>query len=181
MPDLSTMQWVKDRWTLGAVFSRSGQFTRNDSSNSNSSGSNSAPCTPTPYTVRQYEFPNVKANNSAVVGKRNGHAKLSAKSSTASVTSINPTGSLRRQRFKQQYHSRLERRMSRQTSSGTSQSNSQELPSNGTSITANPVIDKLLEYLRDNYVKSIDPVVWDIDRKIRLTSFGNFFWLQIFL
>lgn len=181
-PETTAIQWVKDRWAVtGGVLTRHTQFTRNDSSNSNSSnGSNSAPPTNAPNTpigtpVRSFDFSHFKQSSIGSFGSKRvgGHAKLAQKTSTASLGAVPNSGSLRRQRFKQNYQSRSERRMSRQASNGNSVS-SQELSTTGTSITTNPIIDKILDYVRDSYVKSIDPFQWNIDKKVRLTSFGKY-------
>lgn len=215
-------QWVKDKITLGNLFNRSQQFSRNDSSNSNSS-SNSVPVTAcitpisTPvhsgakatgstlstgktnkqqqqqqqqqsqgskrpassiiYANRQNSFPVFRqpTAQTSPIGKI--PLKLTAKSSSASSINGNTntgnhhaSGSLRRRRFKQQYQARRE--LSRQTSSGTSLSNSQEYSTSGAGFTANPIIDKLLDYVSDNYAKNMEPFSFQIGEKIRLTSFG---------
>ncbi|OTF82268.1 hypothetical protein BLA29_004219 [Euroglyphus maynei] len=106
------------------------------------------------------------------------HPKLAVKSNSANSIITNhgtSSGSLRRRRFKQQYQARMnERRLSRQGSSGTSLSTSQEYSSTGTSITANPVVDRLLDYIRENYTNQMEPFPFEIGKKIRLTSFASF-------
>ena len=118
---------------------------------------------------------------------RLAHLKLTPKSSgTGSLgtpSSVNGGGytstntstnsSLRRQKFRQQHHNpRTGRRLSKTSSTGTS-CGSQEQASAGTSLIANPIVDRLLEYIRANYVNVMDPFEWDIQKKFRLTSFGK--------
>lgn len=184
--------------TLGAAHAR---FARHDSSNSNTSsntnsygennnnnnnshhqhnGIGSVFASPGGGSCHNIRYGRSdSANSTPVPGHRPLHAKLSGKQSTQSATvtlsNYNISSSLRRQRFKQQHQAKLrERRLSRQASSGTSVSTSQEWSTSGSCITANPVVDKLLDYLRDNCAKSIDPFCWDINKKVRLTSFGKF-------
>lgn len=91
-------------------------------------------------------------------------------------TSTSANSSLRRQRFRQNHNSRFEsrRRLSKTSSTGTASYGSTEhslAPS--TSLLANPIVDRLLDYVRDNYVNTMDPFNWEINRKFRLTSFGK--------
>lgn len=152
------------------------------------------------YSDRQNSFPGPRTTSNCKKNLNREHVKLSAKSNSSSTIYLNgstaltnfnngvylnqnslntnsslsiASGSLRRRRFKQQYQARLERRLSRQTSSGTSVSTSQEYSSSGTSITANPIVDKLLDFLRDNYAKQMEPLQFQLNKKIRLTSFGK--------
>lgn len=128
------------------------------------------------YSNRQNSFPAPRPKKYSQTS--GGHPKLAVKSNSASSITTNhgtSSGSLRRRRFKQQYQSRMnERRLSTQGSSGTSISTSQEYSSTGTSITANPVVDRLLDYIRENYTKQMEPFPFEIGKKIRLTSFGKF-------
>ncbi|UXI19230.1 Dysbindin [Sarcoptes scabiei] len=138
------------------------------------------------YSNRQNSFPGTKLkqftnlNNDSQQTIHAVNNRLSAKSNSTITINGNigansrPSGSLRRRRFKQQYQARLDRRLSRQTSSGTSLSTSQEYSTSGSSIPANPIIDRLIDYIQNNYIKQMEQIPFDIDRKIRLTSFGNY-------
>lgn len=169
-------------------------FSRNDSSNSTTSSNtnsyNETASSPngTGHTIRYGCSNSVNASpvhslaggcTSPIPMHRPGHTKASAKSSVQSknesLNNYSISSSLRRQRFRQQHQTKLrDARLAKQASSGTSLSTSQELStSGGTSITANPLIDKLLDFIRENYGKSIDPIRWNIEKKIRLASFGK--------
>lgn len=193
------MQWVREHVINGGVFARSptlaghARFARHDSSNSNTSSNTNSYADNNNNNIGHGSVfassaggscHNIRygrsdsANSTPVPAHRPLHAKLSGKQSTQSATitlsNYNISSSLRRQRFKQQHQAKLrERRLSRQASSGTSGSTSQEWSTGGSCITANPVVDRLLDYLRDNCAKGIDPFCWDINKKVRLTSFGK--------
>lgn len=96
-------------------------------------------------------------------------------STTTATSSAN--SSLRRQRFRQNHNnnSRFEsrRRLSKTSSTGTSCGSQEHSLAASTSLLANPIVDRLLDYVRENYVKTMDPFNWDINRKFRLTSFGK--------